>query len=380
MAEKGKLGTALRTASGRRPRVAATVGNVRLKDIARATGYSTNTVSLALRGSTRLPPATRERIRQVASDLDYLPNMLAQALVGSQCYAIGLVLTDILNPTLTGVAQETANFLHNNGYSTLFATSNNEIDREIEVIKAFRSRQADGVLVFPVHHREIGHLTQMRNNGYPIVSLAGVPGSSIDCGCLHERRGALLAVEHLIRLGHTNIAILNAASQLGNFEKRDGYRDALRTSGLPVRAANEILVEGHGIADGYAAMSDLENETIFPSAVFATSDPVALGVLHWCQERSITVPGQLSVIGFDDIELSRIAGVRLSTVCFPVREIAAAAVEHLQGLIERSGDLLAPTRRQFEPMLVARASTARPVGSAGNIPFGEHGSSGREAA
>ena len=109
-------------------------------------------------------------------------------------------------------------------------------------------------------------------------------------------------------------------------------------------------------------MSGLENETPFPSAVFATSDPVALGVLHWCQERSITVPGQLSVIGFDDIELSRIAGVRLSTVCFPVREIAAAAVEHLQGLIERSGDLPAPTRRQFEPVLVARASTARPVG------------------
>ena len=217
--------------NGRR-RGAGAAGKVRLKDIARATGYSTNTVSLALRDSVRLPHATRERIRRVASDLDYFPNVLAQALVGARTYAIGLVLTDILNPTLTGVAQEVSSFLHNNGYSTLFATSNNEIDREIEVIRAIRSRQADGILVFPVHHREIGHLTRLRSDGYPVVSLANVSGSLIDSVCLHERRGAFLAVEHLLGLGHRDIAILDAASPLGNFEKRDGLSGCASVAGI----------------------------------------------------------------------------------------------------------------------------------------------------
>lgn len=345
--------------NGRR-RGAGAAGKVRLKDIARATGYSTNTVSLALRDSVRLPHATRERIRKVASDLDYFPNVLAQALVGARSYAIGLVLTDILNPTLTSVAQEVSNFLHSNGYSTLFATSNNEIDREIGVIRAIRSRQADGILVFPVHHREIGHLARLRSGGYPVVSLANVPGSLIDSVCLNERIGACLAVEHLLRLGHRDIAMLDAASPLGNFEKRDGYRDAHRSRGLAVSAENEVRVDGHGIAEGYAAMQGFRNRAMYPSAIFATSDPVALGVLRWCEEYSIHVPGELSIIGFDDIELAQMAGVSLSTVRFPVREIAAAAVGHLKALIEVDGELPAPARRQFEPELIARASTARP--------------------
>ena len=341
-------------------RGAAAAGKVRLKDIARATGYSTNTVSLALRDSVRLPHATRERIRKVAADLDYFPNVLARALVGSRSYSIGLVLTDILNPTLTSVAQEVSNFLYSNGYSTLFATSNNQIDREIDVIKAFRARQADGILVFPVHHRRVGHLAQLRSIGYPVVSLANVPDSLIDTVCLHERRGACLAVEHLLELGHRDIAILDAASPLGNFEKRDGYRDAHRCRGIPVQAENEVLVDGHGIAEGYTAMQGLHHRAADPSAIFATSDPVALGVLRWCEENSVHVPEELSIIGFDDIELAQMAGVSLSTVRFPVREIAAAAVGHLKGLIEGDGELPVPAQRQFEPELIARASTARP--------------------
>ena len=353
-------GSSPNASSINRPRAAVSIGNVRLKDIAKATGYSTNTVSLALRGSLRLPHATRERIRRVASELDYLPNKLAQALAGSKCYAIGLVLTDIQNPILTEVAQEVSSVLHNSGYSTLFATSNNRIDLEIEVIREFRARQADGILVFPVHHREVDHLVRLREHGYPIVSLAEVPEPTVDCVCLRERKGAFLAVEHLTGLGHRNIAILDAASPLGNFEKRDGYRDALRSAGIEFRPEMEFFVEGHGVLDGYQAMNRLRGRVSALTAVFATSDPVALGVQRWCQENSVGIPTQLSVMGFDDTEFSRLADPSLSTVRFPVREIVEAAVGHLCELVEREGDLPVPTRRQLEPELVARASTAAP--------------------
>ena len=333
-------------------------GNVRLKDVATATGYSVNTVSLALRGSVRLPRETRERIRKVARELDYLPNVLARALAGSQCYAVGLVLTDILNPVLTGVAQEISSALHVSGYSTLFATSNNEIEREIEVIRAFRSRQADGILVFPVHHQEIGHLVEMRQNQFAIVSLAPVSDPSMDCVCLRERKGARMAVEHLVCQGHRDIAILDAASPLGNFEKRDGYLEALQFVGLPVRPDLQILVRGHQIADGRAAMARLRKGAVQPTAVFATSDPIALGALQWCRENSVRVPEDVSVMGFDDTGYSRISDPPLSTVRFPVQGIARASVEHLQRLIARCGELPAPVRIQLEPELIVRASTA----------------------
>ena len=101
-------------------------------------------------------------------------------------------------------------------------------------------------------------MARLRSNGYPVVSLANVcPGLLIDSVCVHERRGAFLAVEHLLGLGHRDIAILDAASPLGNFEKRDGYRDAHQARGLMVRAENEIRVDGHGIADGHAAMQSI---------------------------------------------------------------------------------------------------------------------------
>ena len=107
-------------------------------------------------------------------------------------------------------------------------------------------------------------------------------------------------------------------------------------------------------------MQALRSRAAYPSAVFATSDPVALGVLRWCEENSIHVPNELSIVGFDDIELAQMAGVSLSTVRFPVREIAAAAVGHLKDLIEGGGKMPSPARRQFEPELIARASTAQP--------------------
>ncbi|OYW97944.1 MAG: hypothetical protein B7Z15_22610 [Rhizobiales bacterium 32-66-8] len=169
---------------------------VRLKDIADQTGFSVNTVSLALRDSARIPAHTRAVIRAAAAALHYLPNQVAKSLVSRETRTIGLVLTDITNPILTRVAQAIELALAKQGYSTLFATSNNDIAAERQVIEMFRSRQVDGMLIYPTSHRELAHISRLRRAGYPVVLLVADPDAGIDAVCIDERRGAYKAVRH----------------------------------------------------------------------------------------------------------------------------------------------------------------------------------------
>src|SRR5690606_16972859 len=153
---------------------------VRLKVIADKTGFSTNTVSLALRESPRIPEQTRVVIRQAAAELNYLPNQIAKSLVSRETKTIGLVLTDITNPVLTRVAQTIELALAERGYGTLFATSNNTLSEEISAIELFRARQVDGMLIYPTSHRRLDHLRPLRRANHPIVLLVGDPDAGID--------------------------------------------------------------------------------------------------------------------------------------------------------------------------------------------------------
>src|SRR5215217_6746631 len=200
---------------------------VRLKDIADRTGFSVNTVSLALRESPRIPEETRLMIRLAAETLNYLPNHIAKSLVSRETKTIGLVLTSITNPILTHVAQAIELRLAGLGYSTLFATSNNDPAEEKKVIEVFRSRQVDGMLIYPRAHRELDHIRRLREAGYPVVLLVGDADAGVDTVCMDQQRGSWKATRHLIGRGHRRIALIDGGSERGNIEKRDGYLQAL---------------------------------------------------------------------------------------------------------------------------------------------------------
>ncbi|MCS6758314.1 MAG: LacI family transcriptional regulator, partial [Candidatus Devosia euplotis] len=174
----------------------------RLEDIAKQTGFSKNTVSLALRESPRIPLATREIIQRAASALNYLPNHVAKSLKNRETKTIGLVLADITNPILT----QTSKALMALGYGALFATSNNTLAEEIDAIEMFRARQVDGLLIYPTRgQRNCQHILRLRNGGFPVVMLAPGQNVGIDIVSVDERVGAYKAVRHLINQGHTAI-------------------------------------------------------------------------------------------------------------------------------------------------------------------------------
>jgi LacI family transcriptional regulator len=330
---------------------------VRLKDIADSTGFSVNTVSLALRDSPRIPEDTRRRIREAAEALDYLPNQVAKSLVSRETRTIGLVLTDVTNPVLTRVAQAVELMLAARGYATLFATSNNDPAEEVRVLETFRARQVDGMLVYPRSHGRLEHIRRLRQANHPVVLLVGDPDSGLDAVCIDERRGAYKATRHLVDIGHRRIALIDSSRALGNLEKSEGYRQALADSGIAFAPELVADPQGHSVAHGYWAFSHVLAAAERPTAVLAANDSLALGGLRWCQSRGLRVPRDLAVFGFDNIEFGEYAATPLSSVDYPVETVARLAVQRLLELIGAGGDLPPPRVTMIDPDLIVRESS-----------------------
>jgi LacI family transcriptional regulator, galactose operon repressor len=326
----------------------------RLKDIAAATGFSANTVSLALRDSPRIPAETRDLIAAEAKRQNYLPNQVARSLVSRVTKTIGLVLPDITNPTLTQTAQSIERRLLAQGYVTMFTATDNVLAHEKEALEAFRSRQVDGILIYPVTHRELSYIKPLRDAGHPIVLLVGDPDAGVDVVSINDRAGGHHAVKHLLDLGHRRIAILDPALGLGNSEKSEGYRRAFAECGVEIDQSLIFDPRGHTATTGYQAMPEIIARR--PTALFASNDRLAIGAMAWCVENAIGVPGDMAIVGYDDIEAASYSPVPLTTMRYGVEEIADRAVRRLLELIGAKDALPRPEVVLIEPQIVVRQS------------------------
>jgi LacI family transcriptional regulator len=330
---------------------------IRLKDIADRTGFSANTVSLALRESTRIPVETRTKIQSAALELGYFPNHVAKSLVSRETRTVGLVLTDVMNPVLTHTAQSVELALAERGYGTLFATSNNSFAEEAKVVEMFRSRQVDGILIYPARHRELEHLRPLRKSNFPIVLLIADPDAGLDGVSVNDRSGGLQATRYLIGRGHRRIGFLDASSRNGNFEKFEGYQQALNESGIPLDRSLIVSTNGDYSRHGYFALEALMGGSTSPTAVICDNDSIALGALHWCHKRNVRVPEDLAIMGFDNIPFSEFASPPLSTVNYDVEAVSHMAVDRLMQLINAGDHLPAPRVSMIDPELIIRGST-----------------------
>lgn len=330
---------------------------VRLKDIADRTGFSVNTVSLALRDSPRIPAETRQLIREAAEALNYLPNHIAKSLVSRETRTIGLVLTSITNPILTRVAQAIELRLAERGYLTLFATSNGDHQEEKKVIEMFRSRQVDGMLIYPRSHRELDHIRRMRSAGYPVVLLVGDEDADVDVVSMDARQGSYKAVRHLLERGHRRIGLIDGGQQRGNLEKQDGYARALAEAGIAPDAALHVVPGAHSVMAGYDAMAELMARGNGMTAVLAATDSMALGALRWTQQHGLRVPQDMAIVGFDNIEFAEHAATPISSVDYAVDRVTELAVDRLIDLIQSGDGLPEAQVTLIEPDLVVRESS-----------------------
>jgi len=329
---------------------AAPFGAATIEDVAARSGVSTATVSRVLSGSVPSRPETRERVLAAARDLDYRPSGIARALKRNETRTFGLVITDIRNPFYPQIVRAVEAAAHTLGYGILLANGDDDPARELEHLDRLAERRVDGIVIASSRMRR-RHADRLRGTGVPVVLVNDtVPGSALPAVATAHRRGARMAAEHLLALGHRCIGHISApAEQASSGQRRQGVRDALREAG------EMIVVEGDGgVEGGAAAAGRLHAAGV--TGIVAYNDLTAIGALRGLRQLGARVPADVSVVGFDDIEMAAWTDPPLTTIRQPTEELGRWAVERLARAI--AGEELGVERVLLEPTLVVRGSTA----------------------
>lgn len=326
-------------------------------DIARKVGLSQSTVSRALRGDPRVAADTRRRIEEVARELQYVPNAVARSLITSRTNTIAFVLADITNPFYP----ELVDVLHDtfvlSGFRTILLNDPVEAGAGSEFSKQLSSGSVDGI-VFLSSTLSSPMPRLMHGRGIPVTLLnREIDDFDVDVVVSDNLGGGALAAESLLHLGHRRIGLV--AGPLSTSTGRDreaGFRAALARQDVifDERLRRECAYSHQG---GYqAGIELLANQDQNPTAIFCGNDVIAFGVLDAARRLGVAVPDQLSVIGFDDIEMAGWDVFSLTTIRQPLSQMAKAAARMLIDRIEAPEPL--PTRRQVFPAgLVSRATT-----------------------
>lgn len=336
-----------------------------LQDIAEALNVHKATVSRALSGKPGVGEALRKRIVRVARDRGFFPNGTARSLATSHTETIGLVCCDetsdfLTNPfyskVLSGIADETAN----HGFSLAFCSCPLPPPGTRQVLpKIMRERRADGFLF--VGDQDDTLIRCALNLGYPAVLVDHqLPDEGCDAITIDNTGGARLAMDFLLLLGHRRIAFVGGALRSPSFAERlEGYRRALETVGLP---ADEALVRAEAGGAGEAQAARLFSSGHPPTAILACNDVYAAGALRAARSAGLRVPGDLSVVGFDDSPRARETWPPLTTMHVDADEMGRAAVRQLVLRLRNAEE--PPSRVVLKPRLCIRGSTAAPRAAA----------------
>ena len=330
-------------------------------DVARAAGVSESTASRALSGRGYVSGRALARVRQAASELGYVPNDIARSLKGQSTRVIGMVIDDLSQTFFAEVAAGIEAVLRSRGYRLFLAASGGESLEESAALDEFETMRADGVIVAPATPDSPAIVKSAVSRGVPVVEVdrRTEPGLC-DAVLLHNELGGYLATRHLLDLGHRRIAIISGPFTTGE-ERLGGYIRAFMEAGIPIDERLVVRASFHP-PDPSAVAGDLLDANPDVTAVFACNNILASGVVQALRARGRRIPGDVSVMGFDDVVWMSLLDAPLSTVAQPAREIGRQAAQLLLDRIE--GLLQGPPVTLFlEPRLIIRESTAPPDGS-----------------
>ena len=358
----------MRQATHKRPRIA---------DVAREAGVSKTAVSFAFNSPERLSPDTASRIREVATSLGYRAHPVARMLTQGSTRTLGLLTPQALsvvfaNPFFATFSQGVAAVAEEAGYGLLFVSP-----LYGSLARAVNRATVDGFVAIGLaeNHPEV---EQIRRAGLPIVmvdSAAAFPEhAAVD---IDDEGGARLAAEHLLALGHRDFLVIGvepptpgAQADSGGVVGRrlKGYREALAAAGIDL-PDDHVVVGPASVEGGSACLAGAWEDGRRPTAILAMSDAMAIGAINAARRLGLRVPADISIVGFDDIELSRHVEPPLTTVHQPVRRKGEEACRLLLAAIARD-DSSRPDHRRLETRLIVR-------GSSGPAPVGKEVAGGR---
>lgn len=337
--------------------------SVSIRDVASTAGVSVGTVSNVLNHPGKVSPATVDRVHAAIDALGFVRNDAARQLRAGASRAVGLIILDGGNPFFSDLARGAETAAEKAGRVVLLGNSDQRVEREAHYLDLFEQNRVLGILISPVGD-VTGRLARLRRRGTPAVLVdrrAGV--TTFSSVSVDDVRGGFLAVEHLVATGRRRLAFVGGPLDLQQVSDRlEGARQAVRSTDGDV-SLEVVEVPGLTVEHGRAAAASLmaRPEADRPDGVFAANDLVAMGVLQsLVMLGDLKVPGDVALIGYDDIDFARAAVVPLSSIRQPSALIGQTAMDILQDEIDDpSRD---PRRVVFAPELVVRASTV--VGAA----------------
>ncbi len=340
------------------------LANVTGHDVGRAAGVSQATVSRAFRNDPRLSQTTRAHVLEVAKTLGYTPSQLGRSLVTRLTRTIGMAVTDLENPFYPHVVAPLHDALGSLGYRMVLFMERLESGAESDqqALDRLLDRSIDGI-VLTTTLLDSGIPRELSRRGLPFVFLLRVADDvGGDSAVVDNALGASLMAAEILRHGHSRVgAIFGPADTSTGRDRERGLRAAL---GLAhVELPDDLVRRGpYGVGTGQEGMERLMNLPMPPTAIFCGNDTIAIGALNAARRRAIDVPGDVSLVGFDDLPMAGWDVFQLTTVHQPMEEMARTAAQLLVDRVEGRSEIGQVRRAVFEPRVVIRSTLGPPPG------------------
>jgi LacI family transcriptional regulator len=335
---------------------------VTVKDVARAANVSPATAARALNGYGYVGSAAAERVSEAAQRLGYRGNRVAQALRKGQLPIIGFVSGDIQNPFFARIAHGVDVALRRGGHNLLFASSEEDADQERGLVGSLRALNVCGLIVATASGDDFSHLEHLLEEGFPLVLVDRAPPNFACDSVLVDNEGGIgEAVDALVRQGHHRIALLRDESRIITArERRAGYIGALQRHGISLDD-RLVAMSKSNVGCAMDATTRLFGNSEPPTAIVTVDSIMTTGVVLALRSLGLSIPHDVSLIGFDDFDMASFTEPPISVVSQPVDQIGPAAVEMLMDRIHGSTE--PPRCVRFPTVLIERGSVATPLTS-----------------
>jgi len=326
--------------------------------VAERAGVSLGTVSNVLNRPDLVAPTTRARVQAAMDELGFVRNTAAHQLRMGNSRSIGVVVHDVSNSFFTETIRGIEDVANEHGYVVIVSSSDAAAERERRCLRLLEEQRVLGVLITPAE-KDLAHLVRLQAHGTRVILLDRHSPDGLFCSvAVDDVRGGELAATHLFSQGHRRIALVNGPTEIRQCaDRRRGVRRAARRAGLnPDSAVQEVAVASLTSAHGHSAVGAILGRAERATAVVCANDMAAIGVLRGLREAGVRVPGDMSVVGYDDIDFAAMLSPSLTSVRQPKYELGTSAARLL--LEEVTDDGHGHQEVRFEPELVVRASSA----------------------
>lgn len=326
-----------------------------ISDVAREAGVSKSTVSRVINCNNIVSEEMRVRVTRAMKKLDFQPNAQARSLSLKRNNFIGVIVPEIRRPFYGEIIDGIEETLVNAGYYLALCSTHNQPGHELNLARLMRERRVDGLIIVTPRELDSKTLQNLAAEKFPVTLIDGTAKALVSSVIIDNYEGARTAVRHLIKLGHRRIGLIAGLDTPECRERLRGYREALETANIAFDPS--LVVRGDYLEEsGASATEKLLSLHGRPSAVFATSDLMAIGALRTMRSYGLQVPDDISLVGFDDIEPARWVSPMLTTIRQPLRQMGEIGAKKMLKIL--NGEEPEITRIVLSGELIERESSA----------------------